>query len=111
MATIRELVVEQKLVRDTQRRGGIAYKLTVPGRRNVPDRLLLMPGGRAIFVECKAPGQKPRMGQQRELERLKALGFETYFLDCVETAWIFDGTPKPGPDYIPPAIRKRIAKL
>ncbi|MCS5737614.1 hypothetical protein, partial [Herbiconiux daphne] len=62
MGYIREALIEKPLVLETQRRGGIAYKLTVPGRVHVPDRLLLMPGGRAIFVECKAPGQVLRDG-------------------------------------------------
>ena len=90
MAYIREVVVEKALVKETEKRGGIAYKLTVPGRRNVPDRLLLMPGGRAIFVECKAPGERERPAQRRELARLAALGFETHVLASPDCSRIFD---------------------
>lgn len=101
MAYIREIIIEKALVEETERRGGLAYKLTVPGRRNVPDRLLLMPGGRVIFVECKAPGEKPRAGQLRELERLRALGFQAEVLDSKESAWIFDGLQEPPEVWIP----------
>ena len=90
MAYIREVIIEKALVAACEAHGGMAYKLVVPGRRAVPDRLLLMPGGRAIFVECKAPGEKPRPEQGRELARLKALGFEAYWTDSTDTAWLFE---------------------
>lgn len=98
MAYIREATIERALVQKTETRGGIAYKLTVPGRRNPPDRLLIMPGNRLIFVECKAPGEKPRPGQVREHNRLRALGCEVYVLDSVENDWIFDGKPEDWPE-------------
>lgn len=101
---IREAIIEKALVKETEKRGGIAYKLTIPGRVNVPDRLLLMPGGRAIFVECKAPGQKPRAGQQRELARLAALGFETFTLDTTNCAHIFLEAQEEFEVYIPEYI-------
>lgn len=98
---IREAIIEKALVRETERRGGIAYKLTVPGRANVPDRLLLMPGGRAIFVECKAPGQRPRAGQQRELARLEELGFEVHTLDSTDCLHVFEASRDAIERYIP----------
>lgn len=101
MAYIREVIIEKALVKETERRGGIAYKLTVPGRANVPDRLLLMPGGRAIFVECKAPGQNPRPGQQRELARLAALGFEVHTLDSTDNLHVFEASIETIERYIP----------
>lgn len=54
-----EKEIEAHLVRRVKEAGGIAYKFTSPQRRSVPDRLVLMPGGRALFVECKRPGAKP----------------------------------------------------
>lgn len=49
--------------------------------RTVPDRIVLLPGGRLIFVECKAPGEQPRADQLREHKRLRALGFTVVVLD------------------------------
>ena len=98
MAYIREATIEKALVGNAEKRGGLAYKLTVPGRRNAPDRLLIMPGGRLIFVECKAPGQKPRPGQVREIARLRGLGCEAHVLDSVDSDWIFDGLPEDWPE-------------
>lgn len=81
MAYIREDSVEQHLVKEVKKAGGIAYKFVSPGKRSVPDRIVLLPGGRLVFVECKAPGKPPRADQLREHERLRALGFTVVVLD------------------------------
>jgi hypothetical protein len=47
----------------------------------MPDRIVLMPGGRIGFVEVKAPGQKPRKLQIRRHIRLRNLGFLVFVLD------------------------------
>lgn len=60
MSKVREEVIERHLVNEVKKAGGIAYKFTSPGRRGVPDRIVLLPNGKIIFVECKAPGEKPR---------------------------------------------------
>lgn len=73
--------VEAYLVERVRSLGGLALKFTSPARRNVPDRLVLWPGGRAEFVELKAPGKHPTAGQQREHARLWALGFAVRVLD------------------------------
>lgn len=81
MAYIRESSIEKHLVAEVKKAGGIAYKFISPGRRAVPDRLVLLPGGRVVFVECKAPDEKPRPEQLREHERLRAMGFSVVVLD------------------------------
>ncbi|KLU15367.1 MULTISPECIES: VRR-NUC domain-containing protein [Xenorhabdus] len=78
---IREDVIERYLVIEVKKAGGIAYKFVSPGRRGVPDRIVVLPNGRVIFVECKAPGEKPRPDQLREHERLRALGQTVVVLD------------------------------
>lgn len=81
MSKVREDVIERHLVNEVKKAGGIAYKFVSPGRRAVPDRLVLLPGGKVIFVECKAPGEKPRPDQLREHARLFALGHQVVVLD------------------------------
>ncbi|HAG2567880.1 TPA: VRR-NUC domain-containing protein [Salmonella enterica] len=71
----RENLIEKHLVAEVKKAGGVAYKFISPGHRSVPDRIVLLPGGRIVFVECKAPGKAPRADQLREHERLRALGF------------------------------------
>ncbi|MBD2799525.1 VRR-NUC domain-containing protein [Xenorhabdus sp. M] len=86
---IREDVIEKHLVNEVKKAGGIAYKFVSPGRRGVPDRIVVLPNGRAVFVECKAPGEKPRSDQLREHERLKALGQTVIVLDNKNVGEIF----------------------
>jgi hypothetical protein len=61
-------------------------KLTIPGNRGYPDRLILADGGRAIFVEFKRPGETPRKLQVYTHEWLKELGFEVQVHDTVDGA-------------------------
>lgn len=53
-------------------------KLESPGFTGVPDRMILLPGGRVIFAELKAPGKKERARQAYVQEQLRALGFEVW---------------------------------
>ncbi len=71
---MRETVVEQYLVKRVKAMGGTAYKFVSPGRRHVPDRLVVLPGGRVVFVEAKAPNKRLRAGQARERARLEFFG-------------------------------------
>ena len=78
---MRERHIEQLLCRAVKKKGGIAPKLVSPGFDGMPDRLLLFPGGRAAFVEVKAPGAKPRPLQLARHRLLASLGFKVYVID------------------------------
>ena len=64
--------------------GGIAPKLVSPGFDGMPDRLVLLPGGKIGFVEVKAPGKEPRPLQVARHGLLRRLGFKVYVLDAPE---------------------------
>jgi len=61
--------------------GGLAVKFVSPGYDGMPDRLVLLPGGRIAFVEVKAMGCKPRPLQVIRHGMLRHLGFLVYVLD------------------------------
>ncbi len=81
---MREKLTEKILTVQARKRGGIALKFTSPGMDGMPDRLVLMPGGRMAFVEVKAPGRKPRPLQESRHSMLRRLGFRVYVLDSRE---------------------------
>ena len=81
---MRENTIEAALVDEVKRRGGICPKFTSPGSNGVPDRMVLLPGGRIGFVEVKAPGEKPRPLQLHRHQQLRRLGFKVYVLDGTE---------------------------
>jgi len=60
---------------------GLAIKLANPFMRNLPDRLMLLPGAVILFVEFKAPGKKPNEGQREMHERIRKLGFTVLVID------------------------------
>ena len=95
---MRESVVEKHLRIQVRRAGGMTYKFKSPGRKNVPDRIVIWPRAlqmgvisegrikvthvsRVDFVECKAPGKKANPAQAREHVRLMKLNCSVLVLD------------------------------
>ena len=81
---MREKEVEEFLVKSVKARGGLCPKFTSPSSSGYPDRLVLLPGAKVLFVEVKAPGKKPRKLQDRRIKALCALGFKALFVDSKE---------------------------
>jgi hypothetical protein len=81
---MREKTIEKKLAQAAKAAGGMALKLSCPGTAGMPDRLVLLPGGKAGFVEVKAPGAKPRPLQVARMDALRRLGFKAFVLDGEE---------------------------
>jgi hypothetical protein len=81
---MRESLVEKRLVRGVLALGGRADKFVSPGRRGVPDRLVMLPGGILFFVECKAPNRKPNPSQCRDHQQRRRLGFRVEIVNCIE---------------------------
>ena len=66
--------IERKMAAAFQRRGAMVWKFVSPGRQGVPDRIVLMPGGRVAFVELKTETGKLSPVQQVTIDRMRALG-------------------------------------
>lgn len=76
-----EKFLEQKLVRRVKAAGGLCLKWSSPGAAGVPDRIVLLPGGRVIFVEMKRPqGGRLSKLQKWWAKRFVGLGFD---YDCI----------------------------
>ena len=81
---MREKEIEQKFTLMARQTGGLALKFVSPGMSGMPDRIVLLPGGRMAFVEVKAPGRAPRPLQEARHRTLRRLGFRVFVLDRPE---------------------------
>jgi hypothetical protein len=79
--TLRERDIERALIQAVEAAGGLAYKFTSPGRRNVPDRIVVLKFWTPQFVELKAPGRDLTAAQRREHKRIWAAGGITWVID------------------------------
>jgi hypothetical protein len=55
----------------------------------VPDRIVLLPHGRIVFIELKAPGKKLRAMQEYRAKELRALGFDVRVIDSIDKIKLF----------------------
>lgn len=64
--------------------GGQVRKCSWEGHAGAPD-LLVMIQGAHFWIECKAPGEKPRLVQTREISVMQRVGgCSVYVCDSVE---------------------------
>lgn len=70
---MREREIEKYLVDRVRKMGGAALKFVSPGCTGVPDRLVILPGGKVGFLELKAPGEKLRKEQYYRIMQLRTL--------------------------------------
>ena len=83
---MKEYAVEKHLISVTQACGGICLKFISPGMSGVPDRIVILPGGKIGFAELKAPGKKPRRLQRNVLRKMHQLGCRVCVIDNLESA-------------------------
>lgn len=79
--TTLEKEIEKKLTNIVKRHGGLCLKWVCPGWSGVPDRIVLLPGGKVIFVELKRP--KGGVISKRQIwwaHKLTMLGFDHFYL-------------------------------
>lgn len=79
-----EKLIERKIREEVKRLGGQAIKFASPFFTGMPDRLVLMPGGRVWFVEVKSTGKAATIRQLVVIEMLKQLGFKALVIDGKE---------------------------
>lgn len=75
-----EKVIERKLRDGVKKLGSGAQclKFESPGTSGVPDRMILLPGGRIVFVELKQVGKRERMRQTYVQNQMRRLGFTVF---------------------------------
>jgi hypothetical protein len=73
--------IEQSAVKRLYEQIGCMQLKTSDPLRHFPDRMVLLPEGRVVFVEFKRPKEKLRIAQRVIKSQLEKLGFEVYVVD------------------------------
>jgi hypothetical protein len=81
---MRESTIEHYLRAQVRAAGGVVRKVRWLDRNGAPDRLVLLPVNRAVWVELKAPGEAPEAHQSREHERMRARGLKVVVIDSLD---------------------------
>ena len=82
----KEARIENWLVRQVRDLGGICDKFTSPSNPGVPDRLIVMPGGRVIFVELKTETGKLANIQVWQHKRYRERGADVRLIKGMDEA-------------------------
>ncbi len=85
----KEVSLEQVLVFEVEKRGGLCWKFTSPGTVGVPDRIVIVPGGRVAFVEMKSPTGKLQPIQRKRATELTDRCAEWYLLKSNQDILVF----------------------
>lgn len=81
---MRESKVESEIRKYAEANGCVFMKLApVPGSNGKPDRLILAPGGCAMFLEIKKPGEKLEPLQEWWQKKLRLMGHGSEWCDCI----------------------------
>lgn len=78
--------IEGAFVAAAKRRGCLALKWVCPGRRGVPDRIVLCPDGRTMYIELKRSGETPSQQQFAVLRMLQSRGHFAVWADNLADA-------------------------
>ncbi len=81
-----ENYIEKTFTNSVKKMGGLALKFVSPSMAGVPDRIVLLPGGRIFFAELKRPGEKARPRQRAVHRIFDQLGFKVYVIDSPESS-------------------------
>lgn len=93
---MKEAAIEAQMVRMVHDRGGLCLKWVSPGNNGVPDRIVITPEGRVIFVELKTETGRLSPVQIMQHARLRSRHAEVrtlYGLDQIR-AFVEEVMPK-----------------
>lgn len=72
--------IEAYLINQCEKNKILCYKFVSPGNSGVPDRILIG-NGKTVFVELKAPGEKPRALQVYVMKKMTKAGADVRVAD------------------------------
>ena len=78
---VSETDIETTFVKNAKKKGCHALKLIFLNKKGFPDRTVLCPGGRILFIEFKKKDKKQSAIQIQVMKLLQGLGFEYHVCD------------------------------
>lgn len=84
---MKESKIEADCRKMVENYGGRMPKWVSPGNRGVPDRLVLLPGGYAAYVEFKKPGGKIDPLQVEWVTWMKSRGHRVFIVESGGQFW------------------------
>lgn len=81
---MRESTIEKGFVTRAKKLGYLSYKLITTHSVGLPDRMVLCPNGRVVFIEFKTPTGKTTPKQEYTHKLFRELGHEVYVCRSVE---------------------------
>jgi hypothetical protein len=93
---LKESTIESKLVRLVRDRGGLCYKFVSPSNPGVPDRIVITPAGRVIFVELKTEIGRLATIQQWQIDEMRKRDADVRVLKGLEDVKTFMSEVMPG---------------
>jgi hypothetical protein len=90
LVSLRESEVEAYVTREIGKCKGLSLKLLSPGMTGLPDRLVVLPGGRVLFVEFKRDKGVLSAMQKKRIQQLRDLGMRVDTIYGLEEAkkWV-----------------------
>ena len=86
---MKESAIEARLVRMVRERGGLCYKFVSPGNPGVPDRIVITPEGKTIYVELKTEAGRLANIQKWQQEEMKKRGVDVRVLHGLDQVKAF----------------------
>ncbi len=84
-----EAQIENRLVRMVRDRGGLCFKFTSPNNPGVPDRIVITPDGRTIYVELKTSIGSLQRIQQWQISEMRKRGADVRVIKGLDAAKAF----------------------
>jgi len=75
-----EKQIEARMTKMIRERGGLCYKFQSPGNPGVPDRIVITPAGRTIYVELKTEVGSLQRIQRWQLDEMRKRGADVRVL-------------------------------
>lgn len=86
---MKESSIESRLVRMVRDRGGLCYKFVSPGNPGVPDRIIITPAGRTVYVELKTEVGRLAAIQRWQHEEMRKRGADVRTLKGLDQVKAF----------------------